>query len=100
MPVRQLDFDFREGLRRLSLSAICPAPSRHLRAEKSIGDAESWRGIDDTACGAEIAVQLPARQASVRDPDAGSRTVGLPGGFAAGNGSYSFCRNAIIGNLV
>ena len=28
MPVRQLDLDFREGFRRLSLSAICPAPSR------------------------------------------------------------------------
>jgi len=57
MPVRQLDLDFREGLRRLSLSAICPAPSRHLRAErKALGTPEAgarsmmevrnYRGVD------------------------------------------------------
>src|SRR5260221_6731039 len=49
---------------------------------------------------AGIAVQLPAPQAPIRNFDAGSGTISLPGGFAAGNGSYSFCGNAIIGNLV
>jgi hypothetical protein len=56
MPVRQLDLD-REGLTRLSLSAICPAPSRHLRAERNaLGTSEAgavsttevrnYRGVD------------------------------------------------------
>jgi hypothetical protein len=48
MPVRQLDLDFREGLRRLSLSDnLSGTEPTFARGEKSIGDAGSWREIND-----------------------------------------------------